>query len=256
MRFRSRKGIVGMVYFKYDASEYDRGRRTENIQFWAKEAVRIASLDSDSLILDLGCGTGNYALRLEEETFGGVYGLDPSIEMLKVGRLKSRNGQIGWMCGVAEFIPSRDGTFDCVFSSQVWHHIQSKLKAAEECYRVLKCDSPLIIRTVSHDQWREATICDFFPEILPNEIEVYPSMMEFEEYLGKAGFSNIDIIPYRLEMDACREELIEAAEKKLWSMFKYVSEENLKKGIEKLKDLVGQSVRNDELITLVIGWKF
>jgi len=38
-------------------------------------------------------------------------------------------------------------------------------------------------------------------------------------------------------------------------MFKHASEENLKKGIERLKNLHKQPIRNDELITLVIGWK-
>ena len=244
-----------MEYFRYEACEYDRGRKGEDVPFWIKEASRIANLDFHSLILDLGCGTGNYTLRFKEETLRAVCGLDPSIDMLKVGRLKSLGGLIDWLCGVAESIPFRDESFDCIFSSQVWHHIQNKPKAAKECYRVLKGHSPLIIRTISHDQWREKTICDFFPEILSSQIKVYPSIVEFKEYLGKAGFRRIDILPYRLERYTYPEEFVEAAEKKLWSMFRYVTEENLKKGIERLRNLAGQPLRNDELITLVIGWK-
>lgn len=244
-----------MKHFKYDACEYDRGRRGENIPFWVKEAIRIARLDSHSLVLDLGCGTGNYALRLKQETLGAVCSLDPSIEMMKVGWLKSQGSLIDWMRGVAESIPFRDEIFDCIFSSQVWHHIQDKVKAAEECYRVLKHNSSLVIRTISPEQWREKTVCDFFPEILPNQIRVYPSIVEFMENLGNAGFRNIDIVPYRLQRYTYPEEFIEAAEKKLWSMFKYVSQENLKKGIERLKNLTGQPIRNDELITLVIARK-
>lgn len=244
-----------MKRFKYDACEYDKGRREENIPFWVSETIRIANLDSSSMMLDLGCGTGSYALLLKEKTLGRIHALDPSREMVKVGLAKSSSVPIDWICGVAERIPFRDKDFDCILSSQVWHHIQDRFKAAKECYRVLKHNSPLIIRAISHDQWRDKTVCAFFPEILPSQIKAHPSMMAFKEYLGNAGFRNIETIPYRLERHTYPEEFIEAARKKLWSMFKYVSEENLKKGIAKLKSLIGQPIRNDELITLVIGWK-
>ena len=64
----------------------------------------------------------------------------------------------------------------------------------------------------------------------------------------------MEVLPYRLERFESPEVFIEAAEKRLWSMFKHVSPNNLRIGIEKLKT-ISEPIRNDELITLVIGWK-
>jgi ubiquinone/menaquinone biosynthesis C-methylase UbiE len=214
-----------MVYYTYDAEEYDTGR-DENIPFWIDEARRLARLEAPALILDLGCGTGTYALRLHDAVRGQTYGLDPSVEMLKVGQLKSIRGAVNWVRGIAECLTFRDDLFDCVFSSQVWHHLYDKSKAAKECYRVLKPHSPLIIRTISPDQWRECTERKFFPEIVPSQLRVYPSLRAFQALLSAAGFTRIDLLPYRLTRYTSPRELIEVAEKNLCSMFQYVYDEN------------------------------
>ena len=119
-----------MEYFRYDACEYDKGRRRDNISLWIKEAVRLSGVNSSSIILDLGCGTGSYALGLLEETHSTVIGLDPSSEMVNEGRLK-RRGDINWIESVAESIPIRNEIIDLIFLSLVWHHLKDKHARAQ-----------------------------------------------------------------------------------------------------------------------------
>jgi ubiquinone/menaquinone biosynthesis C-methylase UbiE len=244
-----------VTYFKYNASEYDRGRRDEHRSYWVNETSATAGLSSSSSILDLGCGTGNYSIEFKTKTSGEVYGLDLSPDMLKVASHKPLANRIGWLHGSAEAIPCREESFDCIFASQVWHHIEHKSIAVGECHRVLRSAAPLVILTMSHEQWRAKPVCCFFPEILPSQLAVYPPISEIIESLEEAGFHRVDAKPYQLETYTLPEEFIEIAEKKLWSMFKYVSEENTRKGVAQLKRLKGKPIRNDELITLVIGWK-
>ena len=103
------------------------------------------------------------------------------------------------------------------------------------------------------DQWREKTICSFFPDILPNVRKDYPTIDALKKTLMESGFRNIKAYPYRIMRYTSPVEFIEAAEKGLWSMFKYVKEKDLKDGIERLRGLDGQFISNDELITLVVA---
>lgn len=93
--------------------------------------LRARIVNSSSIILDLGCGTGSYALGLLEETHSTVIGLDPSSEMVNEGRLKDFGGDINWIESVAESIPIRNESIDLIFLSLVWHHLKDKHARAQ-----------------------------------------------------------------------------------------------------------------------------
>lgn len=248
------------LYFRYPASEYDKGRVFENVSFWVDEVTRIAGLKGNSTVLDLGCGTGSYTIELRRKTSAKVYGIDPSAEMIGAARGKDLGNVVSWHVGVAESLPFAPETFNCVFASQVWHHIRDKQKAADECYRVLKRGAPLIVRTISHEQWKKKEVAvKYFPEILSSQLEAYPTLEEFRRYFEKAGFSSVSTRPYQLESYIPPELLIRAAREKLWSMFKSLSKSGERKGIKKLRSYMSKHpntpIRYDELITLVTAWK-
>ena len=239
------------------ANEYDKGRSSENVKFWTKETRKLAKLTENSYILDLGCGTGLYTAGLQEQTEATICGFDPVPGML--GQARAKYDMIHFFTGVGEHMPLRQGFFDCVFSSQVWHHIEDKQGTANECGRVLKEGGYTVIRTISHEQLHEKVVFKYFPEIKANQLRVYPSNEEFKEYFDNAGFTETVPHAYTMERYQSVEEFVEIAEKKLWSMFRPISEEGLKKGVEELwrynEESGGQPVRNDELITLVVSRK-
>ena len=239
------------------AKEYDKGRSSENVEFWAEETQRLAGLSEESYILDLGCGTGLYTAGLQQQTGATICGFDPVPGML--GQAREKFDLIHFFTGVGEHIPLRQGLFDCVFSSQVWHHIEDKQGTASECGRVLKEGGSTVIRTISHEQLHEKVVFKYFPEIKDNQLRVYPSNDEFKEYFGNVGFKETIPHAYYMERYQTVEEFVEIAEKKLWSMFRPISEEGLRKGVEDLwkynEETGGEPVRNDELITLVVSKK-
>ena len=246
-----------MKEFTRIAGDYDKGRSGENIQFWAEEAQRLTNVDEQSRILDLGCGTGIYTLGLGEQTSALMCGLDPSLGML--ARARAKSSAVHWFNAVGENVPIRDGVFDCVFSSQVWHHIVDRQGTADECGRILKEGGAVVIRTISHEQLRRKVVFQFFPEIQENQLWVYPSNEDFENFFRNAGFASTEHIAYEVERYQSAQELIEVAQKKLWSMFRPISEEGLQRGVEMLRqherEHPGQPVRNDEMITIVVSRK-
>jgi ubiquinone/menaquinone biosynthesis C-methylase UbiE len=246
-----------MSEFSKIAQDYDKGRAGEDVRFWAEETERFASLDRNSLVLDLGCGTGLYTLIITTHTKATLCGLDPSVGMLEQANKKARH--VHWFNSVGEYLPLRSGIFDCIFSSQVWHHIIDRQATANECGRILRNGGTLVIRTISHEQLREKVVFKFFPEILKNQISVYPSKKDFSIYFKNAGFTSTEHYAYSLERYQAASEFIEIATKKLWSMFRPITQEGLEKGLEKLirfeLENPGKLIRNDEKITLTVARK-
>jgi ubiquinone/menaquinone biosynthesis C-methylase UbiE len=239
------------------AKEYDKGRSSENVELWAAETRRLAGLSEASIILDLGCGTGLYTAGLLEETGATTCGFDPVPGM--VGQARNKSHGVHWFNAIGEWMPLRPRVLDCVFSSQVWHHIEDKQGTADECCRVLRAGGHVVIRTISHEQLHEKVVFRYFPEIKANQLRVYPSNDDFRRYFGDAGFRETVFHAYSLERYQPVEELVEIAEKRLWSMFRPISEEGLRRGVEALQryreESGGESLRNDELITLVVASK-
>jgi ubiquinone/menaquinone biosynthesis C-methylase UbiE len=236
------------------ANEYDKGRQSENIKLWGEETKRLAGLNNDSLVLDLGCGTGLYTLGIGAEADCKMLGMDPVPSMLGQARGKSKD--VHWFNGIGEWLPLRTQILDCIFSSQVWHHIEDKQGTANECSRTLKLGKTVIIRTIGHSQLHKKVVFRYFPEIKQNQLNVYPSNEKFTEYFTKASFETVDFYEYSEERYQTVEEFVEIAEKKLWSMFRPISENGLRKGIAELlanKKDNNAIIKNDELITLVVA---
>jgi ubiquinone/menaquinone biosynthesis C-methylase UbiE len=243
--------------FNNISSEYDRGRVNEDHIFWAGEAERLAQIDSGSLVVDMGCGTGNYGLGIKVKTHATVVGFDPVPGML--AKAKEKAPDFPTVLAVSEHIPFRSSIFDLVYAAQVWHHVVSKQEAADECCRIINHGGTNIAHTIGHAQLHEKVVFKFFPEILQNQLDVYPSDEAFKAYFKRAGFKTVEIHPYNIERFQTADEFIQIATKKLWSMFRPITKTGLERGIadlEKWKLEHGDApIRNDEMITLFVGRK-
>jgi ubiquinone/menaquinone biosynthesis C-methylase UbiE len=102
-----------------------------------------ASVQPHHRVLDIGCGTGTFAVAIKRSLPTlGVVGLDPDPKALGRSRRKAdRAGlTIRFDQGFANSLPYADGSFDRVFSSLMFHHLphDSKLASLREVRRVLK----------------------------------------------------------------------------------------------------------------------
>jgi len=247
---------VSNPHFNKVSGTYDRGRVSEDIWFWAGEAEKIAKLKQDSLVVDMGCGTGNYGLGIATRTGCTVIGFDPSIGMLKQAHEKAPDFPVVQTIG--EQMPFRSDIFDLVYAAQVWHHVRDRGTAAKECGRVLKKGGTQVAHTIGHAQLLEKVVFKFFPEIKQGQLDAYPSDEEFKKAYDAAGLKT-EIIPYLIERYQTADEFIEIAEGKLWSMFRPITKEGLEKGVAMLKkwkqEHPNEPIRNDEMITLFVGRK-
>jgi ubiquinone/menaquinone biosynthesis C-methylase UbiE len=81
-------------------------------------------------VLDVGCGTGIFAARLDRELIpGGVAGCDLSAGMLAEAAARSR--RVGWVRGDSARLPVRTAGVDAVVCTQAFHFFDQPAAWAE-----------------------------------------------------------------------------------------------------------------------------
>jgi ubiquinone/menaquinone biosynthesis C-methylase UbiE len=105
--------------------------------------IEQAHIHSNNRILEIGCGTGNLAIRIKQiYPRAQVVGLDPDLRALARARQKAeKNGlDIEFTPGFADALPYPDGSFDRVLSALMFHHLlklEGGLRTLGEARRVL-----------------------------------------------------------------------------------------------------------------------
>ncbi len=101
-----------------------------------QKLIEFPRISSESKILEVGCGTGNYIGAIGSMAKGKFFGLDPSPAMLEKAREKS--AFVSWLQGSAEAMPYPPGSFDFIFSVDVIHHVRDRQAFFKGAFRILK----------------------------------------------------------------------------------------------------------------------
>lgn len=142
-------------------------------------------------IVDMGCGTGNYAAAVQEAKGRGgicVLGVEPSYGMLAYAHARG----IGVCQGQAEAIPLDTAAVDLLFSVDVVHHVRAVPAYFAEARRVLRprgrlctaTDSEQIIAT-------RRPLAAYWPETIASELERYHPIPRLKQWMEGAGFQAV-----------------------------------------------------------------
>ena len=93
----------------------------------------------ESLLLDLGCGTGGFVAAVSRRSVGAV-GVDVAFRWLLIARL--RLNRVGldatFVCANAEHLPFAPGTFDAIVATDLIEHVPDPLPVLQECARATR----------------------------------------------------------------------------------------------------------------------
>ncbi len=108
-----------------------------------QELITQANLECDHSVLDIGCGTGTLIVALKRQYPAvEVTGLDPDEKILQRARTKARRAGVSVQLdhGFADELPYPEQSFDRVFSSFMFHHLDEpeRERTSREVLRVLK----------------------------------------------------------------------------------------------------------------------
>jgi len=191
------------------------------------------SLSGASLVLDVGCGTGNNTLLLASIVQAHVIGLDVSHGMLQ--KAYEKQSQIPFVQAPADCIPFATESVDFVFMTEVLHHLPDIPATLHEICRILKYSGSLCIVTQSHEQIDRRMTSRFFPASAAIDKGRYPDIDVIEDLLFKAGFSAVDPKEYTYSPVRLGTEYLETVKKRGFSMLHKISKEDYEKGLEDLK---------------------
>ncbi|NVM54138.1 MAG: class I SAM-dependent methyltransferase [Candidatus Helarchaeota archaeon] len=129
----------------YDETTDIYDRRYQKIQDVKYEIIlRNISITTGQVILEVGCGTGNFFQFLERNECN-KYGIDFSIESLKKYRKKISNRQNQVLCADVEFLPFREKYFDIIFAITILQNLPDPIKSLEEMKNICKQNGLLIL---------------------------------------------------------------------------------------------------------------
>jgi len=113
---------------------------------WRRKSVLLASPDNSSKVLDIACGTGDFAFEFERFT-PNIIGIDFCREMLEIARQKAskRNSSVQFIQGDALNLPFEDATFDIVSIGFGIRNVDNVNKSLSEMHRVLKPSGKAVI---------------------------------------------------------------------------------------------------------------
>ena len=108
-----------------------------------QDLISQANLKPGQKILDIGCGTGTLVVLLKRQHASSqVVGFDPDPKALRRAETKAKRAAVTVQLnqGFADELPYEEGSFDRVFSSFMFHHLeeQNREKMLKEVSRVLK----------------------------------------------------------------------------------------------------------------------
>jgi len=175
---------------------------------WRCKAVRIAGAVSTDVVLDVACGTGDFA-RAFAAVGATVIGCDFAHEMLR--RAQGRgNGRLSWCEADAQSLPFGDATFSLVSCAFGVRNFQDLGRGLAEMRRVLKPGGRAVILEFGKPQSRLLGRCyEFYTNrlmpigaqyisgdrtgayhYLPRSVATFPAADQMIAEIARAGFVN------------------------------------------------------------------
>ena len=153
-------------------------------------------LNSDSSVLEIGCGSGGYALHLGDRVGCRLVGLDINKQGIRNANQLALAGGLASrvrfeQCDASRTLPFNDNSFNVVFSNDVLCHLPGRLEVLTEMFRVLKpggrmlfSDALVIGGMISHEEIATRSSIGIY---------VYSPPRENERLIEQANFRSIDV---------------------------------------------------------------
>jgi len=191
------RGLANKAHFDRWSRNYDDGRLSRWFQYTQNLAISFMSLQKDSKVLDVGCGTGFAVLRLVSMLSDGkACGIDISsgmIEKAKANVTDDLRERVEFRQASSENIPYPTGEFDHVLCTNSFHHYPDPLRALQEMRRVLKPGGQVVVLENAPDLSWYTRVWDHLFRIIERGHVRYYSSQELGELLNQGGFERVEL---------------------------------------------------------------
>jgi ubiquinone/menaquinone biosynthesis C-methylase UbiE len=160
------------------------------------EIPRLLELTRSSVVLELGCGSGRYGLRVAEQVGCRITGVDVNSNGIRNANELAQRNELDSLvrfeqCDISKKQAFGDGTFDAVFANDVLCHIPGRAGVVEEIFRILKpggrflfSDALVIGGVVSHEEIATRSSVGYY---------LFSPPGENERFIKAAGFRLVSV---------------------------------------------------------------
>ncbi len=162
-----------------------------------REAVRLAQIGKNDLVLEVACGTGRGFLEIAKFTDKKIIAMDLSEKMLQKAERKIKKyhleNKIEITIGNARELPFQDNKFDVLYNSYMFDLIDlSEMPAViNEFKRVLKPDGKLVLVNLSKNREQKILYEKLYEKGILNFISGSCRPVMMEPFVKSSGFNNI-----------------------------------------------------------------
>lgn len=202
------KRIFDTISYRYDLLNH---LLSAGIDFyWRKKALKLTGINPEASLLDIACGTGDFAIAAKKFNVTKIIGGDLSLNMLQLFNKKKDWSRGNTLQMIAEQIPIKNDRFTNITVAFGVRNFYDIKKGFEEFHRVLKQNGkvtilefrlpenkllknlylfyfnkilPLIGRLISKD--KEAYT------YLPESVYEFDTKISLNNLLAETGFKNI-----------------------------------------------------------------
>jgi len=183
---------VGVIrtYFNDRATIWDEAVAEKDAAKLERMAERL-NIESGSMVLDVGTGTGVFLPFLLNKTGAGgrIVAMDLAGEMLRKAGAKGFDGNVDYLEADVTNIPLRGELFDVIVCYSSFPHFQDKLRVLTEMKQVLKVGGRLLICHTSS----RAQINQIHAQIPVVRHDILPDGEEMQKLLSATGFAGVNI---------------------------------------------------------------
>jgi ubiquinone/menaquinone biosynthesis C-methylase UbiE len=234
-----------------------RSQTTETTATLIRSVLRYVPSSSGARVIDIGCGTGRYALRLASATEAQVFATDLSRAMVEQGREKDNGEDVSWSLSDACRIPFANERFDVALLFLVLHVVKDSKKALQEAHRILRPGGHCLILAHSRFQLDRQTVFRYFPEARKLNKKRMLSLTKLKERVRETGFHHLRTEEFVESATYSREAFLEKVRSRPNTSLRSMSDADFQRRYETLEATVAgqENCTEENFSTLLVARK-
>jgi len=166
---------------------------------WRRRAVRMAKVRTDDDVLDIACGTGDFARSFAAAAPRSVVGCDFAKEMLALAAARPPHS-ITWREADALSLPFDDGSFSITSCAFGIRNFQDLHRGLGEMHRVLRPGGRAVILEFSRPKNR---VFRFLYEIYANRFMPFAATVISRDRTGAYRYLPRSVVSFTTDQEVC-----------------------------------------------------